>query len=116
MAGTFQTIVLVIAGLGLLISLIVVFLMIRRQNKLKWPPMVTECPDWWKASKDSTGRVVCANVQNLGKCSAPFYPDDAQYTGADGLCNKYKWATNCDIQWDGVTYGVENPCAASSSS
>lgn len=115
MAGTIQTVILVVAILGLIISLIVVYLMIRRQNKVKWPPIVAECPDWWKATTDKNGKTVCANVQNLGKCAAPFYPDDEMYTGADGACNKYKWATNCGLQWDGITYGVDNPCSAPSS-
>lgn len=116
MAGTVQTVILVVAAIGLTISLIVVFLMIRRQNKVKWPPVVAQCPDWWKATTDSSGKVACLNVQNLGKCTGAFYPDEPQYSGADGLCNKYKWASNCGIQWDGVTYGVDNPCSASSSS
>lgn len=114
MAGTIQTAILALAAIGLIISLIVVAIMIRKQNKAKWPPMVTDCPDWWKASEDAEGNVVCTNVQNLGKCPGPFLPGQDKYSGSDGLCNKYMWATNCGVQWDGITYGVENPCTASS--
>ena len=37
------------------------------------------------------------------------------FTGTDGLCNKKNWATNCSdpnnsVTWDGVTYGVVDPC------
>lgn len=113
MAEAFQMFVLVVAAIGLILSLTVVALMIKRQNKAQWPPVVPDCPDWWKSSLDSNGNVVCTNVQNLGTCPGPFYPNSSQYTGADGACNKYTWATNCGIQWDGITYGVDNPCASS---
>ena len=32
------------------------------------------------------------------------------FRGSDGTCNKYKWAKSCDLTWDGITYGVANPC------
>ena len=25
------------------------------------------------------------------------------YSGADGLCNKKKWAKTCELTWDGIT-------------
>jgi hypothetical protein len=36
------------------------------------------------------------------------------YSGEDGLCNKYNWANTCGVTWDGITYGVKNPCDKSS--
>jgi hypothetical protein len=38
--------------------------------------------------------------------------NQAPYTGNQGTCNKYKWAQNCGITWDGITSGVPNPCDA----
>ena len=32
------------------------------------------------------------------------------FTGSNGTCAKYSWANKCDVSWDGITYGVENPC------
>ena len=32
------------------------------------------------------------------------------YIGDQGECAKYNWATNLGIVWDGITYGVKNPC------
>ena len=32
------------------------------------------------------------------------------FTGSNGTCAKYNWANNCKVSWDGITYGVENPC------
>jgi hypothetical protein len=37
------------------------------------------------------------------------------YTGSDGLCNKYTWATQYGLQWDGITSGITNPCESDSS-
>ena len=34
----------------------------------------------------------------------------APYIGSNGLCEKYKWATTTGVAWDGITYGVTNPC------
>ena len=36
--------------------------------------------------------------------------NNAPYTGDNGTCNKYIWAKKCGVTWDGITYGVENPC------
>jgi hypothetical protein len=33
------------------------------------------------------------------------------FTGSQGACNKYNWATKCNVTWDGITYGVSNPCS-----
>jgi ribosomal protein L37AE/L43A len=28
---------------------------------------------------------------------------------------EYNWAKKCNVSWDGITYGVENPCSTTSS-
>ena len=37
--------------------------------------------------------------------------DQAPFNGTDGNCAKFKWANKCGLTWDGITYGVSNPCA-----
>lgn len=32
------------------------------------------------------------------------------YTGGNGTCEKYTWAKNCGITWDGITTANETPC------
>lgn len=108
MAEAFQMMVIVLAIVALVISFVVVYLMLKKQSKEKWPPVVPICPDWWKATKDSNGNVTCINVKNLGKCFTPFNPNASEYATN---CNKYNWANNCGVQWDGITYGVPNPCS-----
>lgn len=34
----------------------------------------------------------------------------APYIGQGGTCAKYTWAKNCGVSWDGITYGIQNPC------
>ena len=35
----------------------------------------------------------------------------ATFNAENGTCSKYTWATRCGVTWDGITYGVNNPCA-----
>ena len=112
--ASFQKTILSIAVIVLILALIFISIMLYNTKKGEWPPIVPQCPDWWKASTDSSGNIICKNVKNLGTCSADFNPNDATYSGSTGPCNKYTWATGCGISWDGVTYGVDNPCAISS--
>ena len=63
------------------------------------------------SSGDGTEIGTCYNVKNLGDPSCPKSMDFSKppWTGTDGLCNKYTWATKCDITWDGIT-DQANPC------
>ena len=38
--------------------------------------------------------------------------NQAPFNGTDGDCAKYKWAykDKCNVTWDGINYGVSNPC------
>ena len=36
--------------------------------------------------------------------------NQAPFNGTNGDCAKYKWANRCKLSWDGITYGVSNPC------
>jgi hypothetical protein len=58
----------------------------------------------------------CYNVNQLGNYNNTTYSckeqqfDVAPYIGASGLCEKQKWATNCNVAWDGIT-NVPDVCA-----
>ena len=110
--ASFQKTLLLIAAIVLLLALSFISLMLYNTKKDNWPPIVPQCPDWWKAETDPSGNLICKNVQNLGTCSADFNPNDSQYLGSDGLCKKREWANGCGISWDGVTYGVDNNCSS----
>lgn len=119
----FQKRILNIAIVFLLIILLLIGLTLTYSNKhQQWPPMVGLCPDYWEI--DGSGNdAKCVNVKNLGTCPAPTGQqhltmnfNQAPYTGANGSCAKYKWSNTCNVSWDGINYGVGNPCNKDSSS
>jgi hypothetical protein len=120
--GGFQKLILFIAIIILLISLVVITISLYNSRNANWPPLVPSCPDYW-ISDGSGNNASCINVKDLGVCK-PSSGDlhlkmnfnNAPYTGANGTCAKYTWANNCKVAWDGLNYGVNNPCGAGSSS
>ena len=117
----FQKLVLIIAIVLLLVILVVIGVMLAKSNADdNWPPVVSECPDYWV---DMSGNgEVCVNSNSLGTCNVPRDKNNlnamnfnqAPFTGNDGSCAKYTWATGCKVTWDGITSGVKNPCIKSS--
>ena len=123
--ATFQKIILIIAIVILIIALVFIGLALSYAQDNTWPPMVPECPDYWLVD-GSGNNTKCTNIKDLGTCPPPSGQKHltmnfnvAPYIGNGGNCAKYNWANNCNVTWDGITYGVQNPCqvlAASSSS
>ena len=115
--GSFQKYVLIIALVVLIITLLFIGFTIKQTKKEQWPPVIGDCPDYWT---DRSGNgAQCVNVKDLGTCTsttkspAGHYMMDfttPEYTGSTGSCAKYTWANKCGISWDGITYGVPNPC------
>lgn len=99
----FTTIVIFIASFILIIMLIsVAYTMYRAKNKTAFPPVVSECPDYWEAKNGK-----CLNVKKIGTCntgdvnSMDFNTNT--YRGYSGLCNKAKWSRQCKVSWNGIT-------------
>ena len=119
--GSFQKFVLFSAIITLIITLVIIGIALSyKKAKITWPPMVPACPDYW-IGDGSGNNSKCVNVQDLGTCSAQSGSSHqvmdfgtSTYTGSNGLCSKYTWANNCNVSWDGITYGVPNPCTTSS--
>jgi len=114
--GSFQKIILIIAIIILLINLVIIALALHNSKNKNWPPLVPNCPDYW-ISDGSGNNITCINKKDLGVCK-PQTGDKhlmmdfnkPPFTGANGNCAKYTWANNCKVAWDGLTYGVNNPC------
>jgi hypothetical protein len=112
---SFQKIILFSAVIILIIALVFIGVTLSySKNKNKWPPMVPECPDYWIMDPSNN----CINTKDLGTCSSKSGEDHLimnfntpTYKGDNGLCAKYTWANNCNVSWDGVTYGANNPCS-----
>jgi hypothetical protein len=112
--GEFQKIVLVLAVVILILTLLVISSVLLYGKTSGWPPSISSCPDWWVKDGLSGG---CKNVKDLGICPKEDGHDHLvmnflkpAFTGSEGSCNKYNWATKCKITWDGITYGANNPC------
>ena len=113
----FQKIVLYAAIIILIIALVIigVSLSYGKSNQV-WPPVVPQCPDYWVVD-GSGNNATCINVKDLGTCKATggnkhltMNFNEAPYVGADSTCAKYTWAKKCGLSWDGISYGISNPC------
>lgn len=71
------------------------------KSNIKFPPMVSTCPDYWKLTKKGK----CKNVRKLGNGCPEFDPKDPKYQGPQGKIEKCKWSKNCGVVWDGITNG-----------
>lgn len=113
---TFQKIISFAAILVLIIALVMIGLVLGMTKDKQWPPMTPQCPDYWTV--EGTGKdAICVNVKNLGTCPAQADQEHLTmnfntpaFTGSRSSCAKYTWANKCGISWDGITYGVSNPC------
>ena len=113
----FQKFVLFSAIIILIISLILIGISLSyAKNKQTWPPISSKCPDYW-VSDGSGNSATCINVKDLGTCpplsgtkhlTMDF--NKGAFAGSQGTCNKYNFCTKCGLSWDGITYGVSNPC------
>ena len=116
----FQKIVLFSAIIILIIALVFIGIALMYSKNQVWPPMTPGCPDYW-VMDGSGNNATCTNVQDLGRCPPTggnkhlvMNFNTPLFTGAQGLCSKYSWANKCGVTWDGITYGVNNPCQTSS--
>lgn len=107
---SFQNIVLIIAGILLILTLVIFGISLYNKNKHSaFPPVRSQCPDYWEFTKDSTGADICINTKNLGnpKCNKQMNFQEGKWVGKEGTCNKKDWAKNCDLVWDGITNSSE---------
>jgi hypothetical protein len=123
METSFQKLILIAATLILILFLTLIGLSLSNStNSINWPPVVGNCPDYWVDLSGNGSK--CFNSQGLGTC--PAYKsknkrknimnfNQAPFIGTNGNCAKYKWANNCKISWDGITYGIQNPCITTTS-
>jgi hypothetical protein len=117
MFGSFQKSVLISAIVILFITIaFIAYGLYESKKKAVWPPVTSNCPDYWE-SEGSGENSTCINVKDLGVCQAQGNDEHlimnfnkAPFSGEQGNCAKYKWANNCKVSWDGLTYGANNPC------
>ena len=112
----FQKFILFAAIIILIITLIIIGTALSSATDTTWPPMTPECPDYWVID-GSGNNATCINMKDLGTCQPQSGDKHLRmnfnlpaFTGSNELCAKYTWAKKCGVSWDGITYGVQNPC------
>jgi hypothetical protein len=133
----FKFTVSIIAVITIILLLTVVGVSLSsNETKTDWPPMQTKCPELYKLSTFQNEENICKiNNTNFAGYGHDISGNDgtnsrypkigdnascvsvdtshADFTGIDGDCNKYKWAQNCGVSWDGI---YDNPSLCDSSS
>lgn len=112
MLSSFNKIVLIIATIVLIVSLLILgyFLNVSLLNDT-YPPVISECPDYWDISLNSFGDKECINVStiNIGNGTSEckiLNLTEFKQNGTDRnsvICAKKNKAKTCNINWDGVT-------------
>ena len=114
--ANFQKITLIIAGVLLLICIVLLILIFLFPNTEQvWPPMISNCPDYFE-DVNGDGSNCVNKIPIHTQCTnadIPNFAKDPEYIGSGGNCAKYNWANKCGVTWDGITYGVKNPCTSS---
>jgi hypothetical protein len=110
----FQFGVLIIATVVLIITLSIIAISFSNiKNDSKYPPVVSDCPDYWIVMSDTSGNKCMNTHADLGNSSCPKIKDFSGplWLGELGMCAKKTWATSCNLTWDGVTNARKNPCS-----
>jgi len=113
MPESFNITVLMVATVLLIFGLIIIgFFIVKSVEDAGYPPVISDCPDYWKVGYSGTNgeNKTCTNNSiNSGYDSStcriyPVTPFNATGTSVgDMICAKYKWAKDCNIHWDGIT-------------
>ena len=123
----FQSIVIIILAILLIITLVsFYFIATQAGNNAAYPPTIPICPDYYYQTSSVNDNVTCKALPGMtdtikksslssekqASCINPYFTSD-YYTGTNANCLKYTWYTNCNSipAWEGITYGVNNPCS-----
>jgi hypothetical protein len=127
---SFQIIVLSIATVTLILILTIIGIALKKmKNKVVYPPIANQCPDYWQVSADGTSCTIpLQGKSNTGSiydgASIPFsstpgatnyvpgfntsnatinFKDAGWSAGKTSTCNQLDWANKYKIVWDGVS-------------
>ena len=68
----------------------------------QWPPVVSECPDYWETTAEDT----CVNTHKIGKCglTAPYsFKGEIFKNQKTGDYSKCIWAKDCEVPWHNIS-------------
>ena len=107
MLSRFNKIVLIIATIVLIVSLLILgyFLNVALLND-SYPPVVSECPDYWDVSGNTCINKTFVNQGNGSSDCTTIETASFLMNGSDKnsvICEKKKKANECNLNWDGIT-------------
>jgi hypothetical protein len=123
---SFQIAVLGVAAIVLIIILSVIGVVLGNlKNKVVYPPIANQCPDYWKVASDNVSCTIPApGALNTGKIRDPItgyvtftvpvpgydassntinFTDPGWVLNNSSVCNQKLWATQYGVVWDGVS-------------
>ena len=113
---TFYIIVLSIAVIFYITILTLFGLMITKvDSNIIFPPMKNTCPDYWTASTNVSGNVICtpsSGINTIDITGLAGYDgtgvdfSDVKWssnTGKSNICALNTWTSRNNISWDGVS-------------
>lgn len=116
--NSFQKTILGISCIVLILSLVIVgYTLSKSLHKDAFPPIISSCPDYWDVSNNvgSSYGPTCVSI-GINQGNAPATKNSADFVTTETgnneqaiLCNKYKWANDNNVVWDGVTNNSK-PC------
>jgi hypothetical protein len=105
---TFQSTVLYIAIVVLIISLIFIGISLYNTTGAKFPPVASKCPDYFEIENNT-----CKNKHGIGTQVAPHCPARDEFLSLSDVetpCTKYKRAKKCKLTWNGITNASPAVC------
>ena len=112
MLTQFNKIVLIIATIVLIVMLVLLYIFLSKALfEDSYPPVVSDCPDYWDISLNSNGEQECidnlkinsgSGASNCRNILPALFEVGGQHK--DGvICNRYDIAKECNLIWDGIT-------------
>jgi len=102
----YQRIVLGIAIVLLIAAYIMIYFTLVDNNK-NWPPSVAKCPDYWEYNAAND---MCKSNNNFNIGSSANTVTEYLDVSQKSTCDKYKWAKQYAVSWEGLSYGVSMDC------
>ena len=95
----FYKIALIVAILFLIVCLIGIGILMQYQNAgMKFPIHPNACPDFWNSTDGTT-----CTPDSKGTNKGTFTNPSISLTSYSTICDKYKWAKQYKVNWDGVS-------------
>ena len=74
----------------------------KEQDSTTWPKKISECPDYWSKSADSSKGNTCENRLNIPTSCAADAMKELDLTQYPAPADKCKWAKGCAVPWEGI--------------